>query len=178
MKTSVKFVLLAVCCLVSLAVGIGVGSVGITPGDMLAILAHKLFGAALPAGTDPTQVSILWSIRLPRVLAAFAVGGLLAISGVVFQSVLGNPLASSYTLGVSSGASLGAAIVMMLGITPLGIFTLPVAGFVFGLATVLLAIAFAARVDKGLKNNTIILVGMVFSLFVSAILTLLNALNR
>lgn len=178
MKTGLKFTLLALCCLAALALGIGVGSVPLSLGDMAAVMMHKLFGAALPEGFDDTLTSILWNIRLPRVLSAFGVGGILAISGVVFQGVLGNPLASSYTLGVSSGASLGAAVVMMAGFYPLGIFTLPLSGFVFGLATVFGAIAFAQRVDKGLKNNTVILAGMVFSLFVSAILTLLNALNR
>ncbi len=178
MKTAYKFIILGVCGMVALVGAVCIGSVAVSPLDILAVLAHKLFGVPLPAGLPPASVAVIWSLRLPRVLCAFAVGGALSVSGAVFQSVLGNPLASSYTLGVSSGASLGAAVVIMFGFLPLGVFTLPLTSFVFGLATVLAAIAFASRVDRGLKNNTIILVGMVFSLFVNAVLTLLNALRR
>jgi iron complex transport system permease protein len=111
---------------------------------------------------------------------AFLVGGAVAVSGSVMQSVLKNPLASSYTLGVSSGASLGAALIIVTGFTIpfLGVFTLPVTGLVFGLATVFSAVKFAAMMDKSLETNTIILVGMVFSLFVNAMLTLVTAMAR
>lgn len=177
-KTTNKFIILCACCVAALLLGVGVGSVPVTPGQTLAVLAYKIFGRQLPDGFSQTVVSILWSIRLPRVLTAFAAGAALSISGSVFQSVLGNPLASAYTLGVSSGASLGAALVMIFAIYPLGVLSLPVAGFLFGFGTVLLAVSFAAKVDKTLKGNTIILVGMVFSLFVNSLITLLNALNR
>jgi iron complex transport system permease protein len=124
--------------------------------------------------------SIIWNLRLPRTLLAFLVGGAVAVSGSVMQSVLKNPLASSYTLGVSSGASLGAALIIVTGFTIpfLGVFTLPVTGLVFGLATVFSAVKFAAMMDKSLETNTIILVGMVFSLFVNAMLTLVTAMAR
>jgi iron complex transport system permease protein len=105
-------------------------------------------------------------------------GGALAVSGAVMQSLLRNPLASSYTMGVSSGASLGAALMILTGfsIPFAGAFSLPLAGFVFGLATVFLAIAFSHQLDRSMQNNTIILVGMVISLFVNALLTLLTSL--
>jgi iron complex transport system permease protein len=121
---------------------------------------------------------VIQSLRLPRVLLAFLVGGSLAVSGAVFQSVLKNQLASPYILGISSGASLGAALVMIAGITLAGSFTLPLAGFVFGLAAVFIVIALAAKLDRQLSNNTIILFGMVFSLFINALLTTLLALFR
>ena len=94
------------------------------------------------------------------------------------QSVLRNPLASSFTLGVSSGASLGAAFVILLNVSiPFAaIYSLPLAGFIFGLGTVFLAMGLAAKFDRNMENNTIILVGMVLSLFVNAILTLLIGL--
>ena len=119
-------------------------------------------------------------MRLPRVLLAFVVGGALAVSGTVMQSVLKNPLASSYTLGVSSGASVGAGLVIITGFTIhlLGKFTLPFVGLLFGLVTVYIAISFSARIDKNMENNTIILVGMIFSLFINAIITLITALSR
>lgn len=115
---------------------------------------------------------------MPRAFLAFLAGGALSASGAVIQSILQNPLASSYTLGVSSGASLGAAIVTVteLSIPFLGVFLLPVFGFAGGLLTVLFVIAFSARIDGNVKNHTIVLFGMVMSLFVNAVLTMLSVL--
>lgn len=81
--------------------------------DALYITVHKLFGFSLPDHIEPMTVSIFWSIRVPRALAAFFVGGALSVSGAVMQSLLQNPLASSYTMGVSSGSAIGAAIVIL-----------------------------------------------------------------
>ena len=66
---------------------------------------------------DGILEGIIWNVRLPRVVMAYLVGAGLAVSGTVMQSLLGNPLASSYTLGVSAGASLGAALIMVTGVT-------------------------------------------------------------
>jgi iron complex transport system permease protein len=98
----------------------------------------------------------------------------------VFQSVLKNQLASPYITGLSSGASLGAALVILCGfrLPLLGAFTLPAVGFGAGLLTVLLVVALSARLDRSMSNNTVILLGMVISLFVNALLTTLMALFR
>lgn len=175
-----RLIILIFICLAALTAGAGVGSVQMSPGDILSILRHQLFARPLPEGISQNQVSILWTLRLPRCLCAFLVGGALAASGTVMQSVLRNPLASSYTLGVSSGASLGAALVIVSGfLLPVaGFLTLPLAGFIFGLGTVFAVIAFASRMDRGLQNQTIILTGMVFSLFVNALITLVSVLEQ
>ena len=146
--------------------------------DTISIIANKTFGITLRDGVLPKDVSIIWKIRLPRVLLAFLVGGCLATSGAVVQSILKNQLASPYTLGVSSGASLGAGLVIITGITipVIGSFTLPFVGFIFGLFTVYLVILFSSKIDKTMSNNTIILAGMVFSLFVNALLKTLTAM--
>jgi iron complex transport system permease protein len=87
--------------------------------------------------------------------------------------MLKNALASPYILGISAGASLGTALVMLTGfvLPVIGTFTLPAAGFVFALGTVIVVLACAAKLDSTLSSNTVILFGMVFSLFVNAILT-------
>ena len=146
--------------------------------DTISIIANKTFGITLREGVLPKDVSIIWKIRLPRVLLAFLVGGCLATSGAVVQSILKNQLASPYTLGVSAGASLGAGLVIVTGIAipVIGSFTLPFVGFIFGLFTVYLVILFSSKIDKTMSNNTIILAGMVFSLFVNALLTTLTAM--
>jgi len=168
----------AVISLAAVAIAIMIGSADIALPELFNIIGNQLFGTELAEGISANQVSILWRIRTPRVLMAFLVGGALAASGVVMQSVLRNPLASSYTLGVSSGASLGAAFVILLNFSlPFApIYSLPLAGFAFGLGTVFLAMGLAAKFDRNMENNTIILVGMVLSLFVNALLTLMIAL--
>ncbi len=180
MKAGYKLLIAIAICIVALAAAIGIGSVSIGPGEIINIMGNKLFGTPLSSEISSLTADILWKIRLPRAIMAFLVGGALAVSGTVMQSVLRNPLASSYTLGVSSGASLGAAIVILAGgtMTFLGMFTLPLVGFVFGLATVFLAMGFAAKLDRNMENHTIILVGMVLSLFVNAILTMITALSQ
>lgn len=170
---------LAALALIALALGAAIGSVGVSPRTLIDVLANKLFGAALSEDVSDITVSILWTIRFPRAVCAFLIGAALAASGTVMQSVLRNPLASSYTLGVSSGASLLAAVVIVTGFTlpVLERYTLPLFGFLGGLGTVFLAMALAMRFNRNLENQTVILVGMVLSLFVNALLTLVTALS-
>ena len=179
-KSYFKFITVAIGTLFILWLGISIGSSNIGLLDIFSIIGHKLFNLPIPEGITPSDIVIIWTIRLPRVLLAFLIGGSLAASGAVIQSVLKNPLASPYTLGVSSGASLGASIIIVSGITIpfLGQFTLPIVGFIFGLITVIIILQFASHVDKSLSNMTVILTGMVFSLFFNAILTIITYLAR
>lgn len=178
MKLSVKFTIAVSSAFLILLAGVSLGSSGIPLGDTLKALGEKIFG--LPLETETRILAIVWNLRFPRAVLAFMIGGALAVSGGVFQSVLKNPLASPYILGVSSGASLGAGLVMLTGFSlPLiRFYTLPLAGFVFGLATVFFVIWCSSRLDKTMSNNTVILFGMVFSLFINAVLTSLTALYR
>ena len=162
-----------------LLVSIGIGSVRISPVDILTILKNQLFGSALPDRLDDTTVSVLMQIRIPRVLSSFLVGGILSAAGLVMQAVLQNPLASSYTLGVSSGASLGAALAVISGLSggALGYFLLPVFGFTGALITVLIVLVFCSALDARVTGTTIILLGMVVALFANALITLICSLN-
>lgn len=162
-------------CLFILLTAIRAGSVYISLPDLLKIIASHLTGKPLPPEVDPMNDSIFWTIRMPRALTAFLVGGVLSVSGAVMQAVLQNPLASSYTLGVSSGASLGAALVLLCGITVAGLegIMLPLAGFVLGLLTVAFAILLASRIDRSVSNQTIVLIGMILSLFVTGIMNIM-----
>ena len=179
MKNRTKLLLLALLALAALLLGIGVGSVAVPPGAVLRILGGQLLGLPLAQDLNPLWPGLVMAVRLPRVLTAFLAGAALAVSGVVMQSVLQNPLASSYGLGVSSGAGLGAAIVMVCGVSGgvLGSLLLPAAGLALGLATVAAALALASRLDHDLSNTTVILTGMVLSLFVNALLNLLATAN-
>lgn len=130
-------------------------------------------------GVDEVATNILWQIRMPRVLLAGLVGASLAIAGAAFQSLLKNPLADPYTLGVSSGASVGAVATLFFGISIpfLGIFTLPIFSMLGALITMLLVMSFAKLVDRAMKMETIILAGIIFSSFLSSVISLMIALT-
>lgn len=172
-----KIILSIFISLVPLALSIALGSVSISPKDAFAVSMHHIFGRPLDESISAITDNIFWQIRAPRALTAFLVGALLSVAGAVMQASLQNPLASSYTLGVSSGASLGAGLMIVSGIQIafLKTFSLPIAGFIFAVITVLFVINLSAKIDHNLHNQTIILLGMVISLFVSAIITLLVA---
>jgi len=174
-------VILAVCIsVIAILLGIAIGSVYIPPVNILRIIAHKAFGFNLGEHISAAHSAIVWNLRLPRTLLAFCAGAALSVSGAVMQSVLRNPLASSYTLGVSSGASLGASLVIFMGVNLpfLSMLTLPVLGFVFGLGTILIVMAISRQLDARMENHTIILTGMIFALFINAVTTLMFALFR
>lgn len=178
MENKKKVLLSIAIVFIIISIGTSIGSSNINILDTISVVGNKLFNIPLREGIDPKNISIVWKLRLPRVLLAFIVGGCLASSGAVVQSILKNQLASPYTLGVSSGASLGAGLIIVSGISIplLGAYTLPIIGFLFGLGTVYSVIKFSSKIDKTMSNNTIILCGMVLSLFVNALLTTLTAL--
>ncbi|OON99306.1 MAG: ABC transporter permease [Epulopiscium sp. Nele67-Bin004] len=172
---------IVVACLLSILVillGIGIGSTFILPWEVANIMAHKIFGAQLLDSVTSTHISIVWNIRTVRTLMAFVVGAAIAASGSAMQSVMQNPLASSYTLGVSAGASVAAGLAMITGVSFFGILTLPFFGMIAGVSTVVLVVLLASKFDRNMGNFTIILLGMVVSLFLNAIITIINALFR
>jgi len=174
-------IFIAVCVsFIAILLGLVIGSVNIPPANVMSIIGHNVFGLNLSEHVTPASAAIVWNLRLPRTLLAFLVGAALSVSGAVMQSVLRNPLASPFTLGVASGASFGASLVIFWGIAlpVISAFTLPILGFSFGLATILLVIAITSRLDMRMENHSIILMGMVFSLFINAITTLMFALFR
>ena len=124
-------VLLALASLVAMMLSVGVGSVSVAPGDVVAVI--------LGEGSNLQQTLVL-ELRLPRTLSAFATGGLLAVAGALMQVLLRNPLADPYVLGLSGGAAVGALFAMLAGLGGLMISGSAFAGallatlMVFGLA--------------------------------------------
>lgn len=115
--------------------------------------------------------TILWSLRLPRVLLALAGGGALAMSGAAFQTLFRNSLAEPYTLGVAGGAALGAVLALQLGdwSTVVGFSLVAVASFL-GAATVGLALVGLARTRRAAETGTLLLAGIAISLSCSALI--------
>jgi iron complex transport system permease protein len=103
-----------VALVVSLVAGVAFGAVSVAPGDTLAILAHRVLGLELPQTWSPAAETIVFDLRLPRVLSAMLVGLGLAVAGATFQGLLRNPLADPYVLGTASGAALGAAVAVLI----------------------------------------------------------------
>jgi len=178
-RMGIKMGILLAATLLALLLGVGVGSVYVPPGDILAILAGRLFRRPLPEQIPASYSVMVLDMRLPRVLLAFLTGAALAAGGGVMQSVLQNPLASPFGLGVSSGAGLGAALVIVLGLASagLGAFLLPGVSLGFALGTVFLVLFVSARLDRGMSNVTVVLVGMVVSLFCNAVMSLLATVS-
>ncbi|WP_432535822.1 FecCD family ABC transporter permease [Kineococcus arenarius] len=110
-------VLLALGALTGLAALLGavVGAVAITPADVLRVAGHHLVGLPARVTWDPVVDAVVHDVRLPRVLLGLAVGAGLAVCGTALQAMVRNPLADPQLLGVSSGASTGAAAALLLG---------------------------------------------------------------
>src|SRR6185503_15329704 len=104
---SVLLPALMLLLIAALLLGVGVGAVALSPAAIATVLLGKA-GIMLNVVVTPQQATILWSIRLPRVLLGALIGGGLAVSGALLQGVLRNPLADPGLIGVSSGAALGA----------------------------------------------------------------------
>ena len=161
-----EHLLFALLTVLTLILCIGVGSVSVPFHDTAEIIFRAIAGWEQPSGS---AVAIILYTRLPRVLCVALVGAMLALGGCAMQGLLRNPLADGSTLGVSSGASLGAALAILSGVS---IPFLPFGGTAgAAMLSVLLALAFA--LDHSLATNTLILLGVVFSMFVSALLSLL-----
>ena len=151
---------------------IGAGSVYVAPADTVRTVWSALRGQPVPDGISGP---IILSVRLPRVLCAALMGAALSLCGAAMQGLLRNPLADGGTLGVSSGGALGAALAIVLGISLPGI---PLAGplvfamlFSFGSLMMILSMAYA--MDRSFSTHTIILIGVIFSMLASALLSLL-----
>ena len=126
--------------------------------------------------SDPTAASIFWQLRLPRILLALLGGAALATSGLGFQTLFRNPLAEPYTLGVSSGAALGAVIALRFeGGQFLGLSLVGLASFAGALGATALIVGLAMR-RQGIQTSTLLLAGVAVSLSCSAIILFLQYL--
>lgn len=123
--------------------------------------------------TNPDVRMVLLELRLPRVLFAILVGGALAIVGAAYQTLFRNPLASPFTLGVSSGAALGAALSLMATTSVFGVASSAMLGALVSISLILLI----SRRMGAAAGDSLLLVGIVFSFFCSSILTMLQYLS-
>ncbi len=153
---------LAIALVLSILGAVTIGSAQIPLADVVASILRHL-GAPV-AAPDPLRDAIVWELRLPRVITAALVGAGLAISGAIMQSIIRNQLADPYLLGLSSGASLGAVSVLLLGVA----FVLPLAAFV-GAVLALVATLALARAGGPVTPSRTVLAGVAVSSLAGAL---------
>ena len=157
----VVFIALLAALFVITVLNINIGSVPISVGEIVRILLHK--------EGNPTQVSIIWKIRLPRILMAALLGGALSLSGFLLQTFFANPIAGPFVLGISSGAKMVVALSMIYFIGAFGAvssWTLIIAAFVGSL----LSVGFILIMSRRLKGMaTLLVAGIMIGYICSAI---------
>ena len=147
-----------------------VGRYSMNPVDVINVLFAKIFGGT----ADEAMETILFRIRLPRVITAVFIGAALSLSGAAYQSTLRNPLVSPDLLGVSSGASVGAAAAIFFGFSSR---TLPLFAFAGGMAAVFLS----TSLPKLLRNSTnmmLVLSGIIVSAFMNSLIGIIKFISR
>ena len=152
-------VLVGLSLVIAFFSSIAIGAVSLSLGDVVTALYARI---AFVQSDDIGRLNeaVVWDLRLSRVITAMIVGASLATCGAAMQGLFGNPLADPGIVGVSSGASLGAIVVVVLQISTFGIWTLPVGAFIAGVGTTFLIYALARPGKDGGDNTKLLLVGI------------------
>ncbi len=157
---------------VSLVCGVGLGAAGIGTADVFRFLWAGATRGTVHA-SDAAAYTIVWEIRLPRVVLAAVVGAGLSAVGVAVQAMVRNALADPFVLGISSGAAVGANAVILLGaFAGLGVWALSASAFVSALAAMVLVYA-VARSPHGLTPLRLILTGTALAYGFEAVTTVM-----
>jgi len=170
-RTVLVFVAAVLVLAAAVVAGTCIGSVAIGPGAIANVVEYhlRLTSARPGTGTD----AIVWLVRVPRVLLGVVVGAGLAMCGASLQAVVRNPIADPYLLGISSGASVGATLVITLGVlSSLGVYALSAAAFVGALSAAAIVLVLS-RSQGSLSPMRIILAGTAIGYACSAISSLL-----
>ena len=169
--TPFTYVLLTIALFFTMVLCICIGSVRISFSDTVTSVWNAVWGLPVP---ENIAKNIILNVRLPRVLCVTLAGAALSICGAAMQGLLRNPLADGSTMGVSSGAALGAVIALAAGITlpgsPYGGIMVTAMAFAFGSLILILSLAYA--LDRSLETGSIILIGVIFTMFISSVISL------
>lgn len=157
---------LGVALLGTSVVAVGIGPVAITPSVVTDVVLGRL-GLADPEAASATDDSIVWLIRLPRVILGATVGAALALAGAVIQALVRNPLADPYLLGISSGASVGAAASILFGVGG-GVLALTGSAFVGALLAIVLVLS-VARIGGRLIISRLVFAGIAVGFALTAL---------
>ena len=168
--------ILAAALVGAFLLGVAVGAVWVSPLTTLRLGAWKLGLTGRPDVARSAEV-ILLQLRLPRVVLAALVGGALAASGAVFQGLFRNALADPAIIGVSSGAALGAVLVIVtVGAGSLGALAVPVAAFAGAMATAVVVYRLA-RIGPAVHVATLLLAGIAIAAVISSLMSLVMSFS-
>lgn len=168
--------LLSAALAISLIAGIALGPSTVALADVLRYLGKAITGGTI-TGDEVTGYSIVWQVRTPRVLLAAVVGAGLSVVGVAVQALVRNALADPFVLGISSGASVGAAAVVVFGLfAGLGVLALSTAAFLGALGATAL-VYLAARGKFGLTPLRLVLTGVALTYAFQAVMSVLVYLS-
>jgi len=159
-------ILLLVLLFLTFIVSLGVGPVYISLSKMFSLWSK---------GQGTYEYTILFEVRLPRILLGFAVGGGLAIAGVILQGIFRNPLVEPYTLGISGGAALGVCLnIVSGGLQRLSILFLPMSGFLGAIGIISVVYILSTR-GGGMRLSGLLLIGVMVSFITSSLIMLIMA---
>lgn len=167
---------LVIALVITCAASITNGQYQLSPADLIGVLLRGVGIDSAWAPEASTDYGVIYSIRLPRLVLGLLVGAALAVSGVLMQAIFGNPLADAGVVGVSSGAALGAAASITLGLASFGMWTTPVFAFLGGLAAVL-AVYFISRSGGRTEVVTLLLTGIAINAIAGAGMAFLTFLG-
>lgn len=176
LRFTVVVVGLVVALVVTCVVSITSGQYALSPTDLLGVLLKGVGIDSAWAPATAADYGVIYNLRLPRLVLGLLVGAALAVSGVLMQAVFGNPLADAGVVGVSSGAALGAAASITLGLTSFGMWTTPAFAFLGGLAAVL-AVYFLSRSNGRTEVVTLLLTGIAINAIAGAGMAFLTFLG-
>lgn len=159
--------------------GIAVGAVDLPVGSVIAEILDRVPGIDIDSGLSVRQTAILWELRVPRVVLAGMVGGMLAIAGAGFQGVFRNPLADPYLLGVAAGAGLGATLAIAYVPDDSGwiVSPLPLAAFAGAVLGVAVTYVLGRSATRTYAAATLILAGVAVAAFLTATQTFIQQRN-
>lgn len=161
--------------LISMLVAAGIGVIPVPAKVVMQSIGQKL-GLFSDIQIADYYTVTLWQLRIPRIVMSVLAGAALAICGGVFQSIFRNPVCDPYILGISSGASLGAAIAFILGWDAV-LFGITLPALATALLTLLLILGIA-RIKGKHNTNTLLLIGIALNFLVSALITLMIVMNQ
>ena len=168
-KATILIIGLAVALVVIAIIAAGNGQLHVPPGEVLGSILHRLGIDVGPMPSHPRGEAALWNVRFPRVAMAIVVGAALGGAGAVLQAVFGNPLAEPSVIGVSSGAAVGACLVIVFEWAFIGSYTIPLVAFLTGLATTLLIYSLS-RSGGRTEVVTLVLMGIAVNAETAAII--------
>lgn len=163
-----KIIIIFILLILSVIASICVGSVFISPKEVVSIILYKLFNFGFVDNIN--KINIVFNIRLPHIILSLFIGASLSMTGIVMQSILKNSLASVYNLGISSGAGFGVSLIIISGIY-FNYYFFIISSILFGFITILFILFISKKIDKDISSNSIILAGVVISLFFSSIMS-------